>query len=202
MLLILGFAFWTYTVVRSDFRVQLKRTVPSYESETSLGEELFNLADWPVFVRGLKRAVVRAEDGSELREQKLTVGATLRLEIEPPGKEWKRFTVDFLILEIDPNKSFRLRFTKDSSGKMDQLFSELEWTLRIEPALMGQKEKNILSGVFGELTGVTYSKRSRFFGTLSEKILLNQIFFFDLIKLASVSHQKELKAQNLAPSYP
>lgn len=196
------FIFWAFTYQRSDFSLSLNRAVPSYETEAVLGKALFNLSDWPVFVRGLKTVTIFSDESKSATQEQLAVGAVANLLIEPPGKEWKRFHVDLLVLEVDPDRLVRFRFLADSSGKMNHLAGDLEWRIQIEPASLKDKQRGYQSRVIGSLSGVTESPRARFFGTLSERILLNQIFFFDLIKLASVSLQRELKRQNLAPAYP
>ncbi len=105
------------------------------------------------------------------------IGTVVTLKIDPKKGQRKRFELQAQVLDYVPARLLRLRITDDTSGRLTRLFDNLEWTIEIEPTAKG-------SSIRGIAQAHTRHWRSRLFGRLAEKILMNQVFYPNLIQLA------------------
>jgi hypothetical protein len=172
--------------------LRFHRLVLSEHDENFLGSKLFDLNEWPVFVFDLKKAELL--NGA----QSLTQGAQVKLFIEPPQKQWKRSELLVEITEAVQGHKIAFKLLSDSKDKLTSIFSQYTWEVRIQPHPSHPKFK---SEIIGEGLATTSSPRSRFFGRLNEKLLMNQLYPFDLIKLGTFDLQKESLKNNMAPAY-
>jgi hypothetical protein len=71
----------------------------------------------------------------------------------------------------------------DSTGKLDAMFGSLTWRIELVPAEGGHPAL-----VRGTETAHTRNWRARMFAGISERILLNQAFFPDVIQLGAIEN--------------
>lgn len=149
----------------SDFDVQFSRQVIRKTPMATLEKSLNDLRYWPKWYFHLKR--------TEPTEGVPAVGSKIRLFMEPPGKEWKRYELEIQIEEYVPGKKFKARLLSDSSGKITRLFENVEWTLEFLP-----------DSLVGTLQARTRHWKARVFSSFARKILMNQIYYVNLEKFA------------------
>jgi len=184
---------------RPNFEIRWDRNVPSTHTVEELGQALENLEEWPIFHHSLKEALVTDPDGSESKTLKLH--SHLVYKIEPPTKQWKRFVMQGEIQEYEPGKKLSVRLSDDSTHRLTNLFDLFEWRLEILPATDAMKARGFNSIIRGETHARTSHWRGRLFGTISPKILMNQMYYVDLVKMGTLSRQVEAVKENLPPSY-
>lgn len=184
---------------RPNFETRWERNVPSLHTVEELGQALENLDEWPVFHHSLKEAFVLDADGTE--SKKLKIHSQLVYKIEPATKQWKRFVMQGEILDYEPGKKLSVRLSEDSTHRLTNLFDFYEWSLEILPATEAMKARGFKSMIHGESQAHTSHWRGRLFGTVSPKILMNQVYYVDLVKMGTLSRQVEAVKENLPPSY-
>jgi hypothetical protein len=108
-----------------------------------------------------------------LSNQKPVQGALIRLEIQPHRGE-HRGSFDLLLKVADyvPGKFVTLKLAQDQTGRITRLFDSLEWKIEFLPGV-----------IRGTETAHTSHWRSRLFAALSQRILMNQLFYPDLMAL-------------------
>jgi hypothetical protein len=112
----------------------------------------------------------------------LQTGDILTLKIDPHKGKRKQFQLTAQVLNYVPDRLVSLKITQDSSGRLTQLFDEVEWKIEIMP----QSQDASRSIIEGTVTAHTRHWRARFFGRIAEKILMNQIFYPNLIQLSEM----------------
>lgn len=192
-----------------DFPLEWTREVPSKHTPAELAPALQDIRYWPVFHHALKDALLYSPGDSKLSRDDVPIGTFDRLEsgqlarfrIEPKGKEWKRFQIMGEITQVEPGRKLAFRMTDESSGKTMRLLSDFTWAVSIREATEAEKLAGHRSFVRGEATAVTKNGRSRFFGRIASKILMNQIYQIDLVRLANFEANQETWAKDYAPVY-
>jgi hypothetical protein len=201
-LILCGFiSYWASN--RPNFEIRWDRNVPSTHTVEELSAALEDLSIWPVFHHSLKEAFV-LEDPTQNQTQGSKIlknGSTLLYKIEPPTRPWKRFDMQGLITEHVPGKKLSLKLTDDSTQRLTRLFDTFDWSIEILPASEDLKARGYHSVIRGETHARTAHWRGRLFGTVSPNILMNQVYYVDLVKLGTLSRQVEAAKENLAPSY-
>jgi len=185
LVFVAGFIAWTSSL--KDFEITWHRDVPSLHTPEELGAALDDLETWPVFHHSLKSATL--EDG------------VVKYEIEPLKKEWKRFEMIGKVTERVPGKKLSIELESDSTGRLTRLFDAYRWTVEIEaapPELQARGQKSVIRGT---AVAHTANWRGRLFGKVSPRILMNQVFYVDLVKFGTLARQVEAKKENLAPSF-
>jgi hypothetical protein len=172
-----------------NFQVDWTREVPSKESLSVLSSALQDPANWPIFHHALKK-VAFTEGG------KVAV-----FQIEPVGKEWKRFEIRAEVIPPRTGESFRFRLTDESTGKTTKLLDGFEWWVGLRPATETESKHGYQTYVMGGASAVTKTGRSRFFGRFAPSILMNQLYQIDLVKLANYTANKVAKANGEEPVY-
>lgn len=163
-------AFWvTIGVLGRNPNIDLhfRRVVESEIQLMSLSGYLTDIESWPSWFYQLKK--VTQVGGPE----KIGVGSVLEFEVEPPQKKWRRFTMRVQILQF-ASTEIRMKIIDDSRELFKKLVSDLEWGVTLEPKSDGK----IL--ILGRASARTETFKGRIFGRLSERILLNQLFYADL----------------------
>ncbi len=149
-----------------DFEIEFRREVTSGEPAAEISKAMTEVPEWPRWFHSLKEA---RESGS---------GEVL-LKIEPPKKQWKRFDMKVRVLEKTPAR-LRIEVLEDSTGKLTRLFERLEWEVSATP---GTGETRIT----GICRATTRHWRSRLFGRLSQRVLMHQVFYPNLIALSRIT---------------
>jgi hypothetical protein len=158
-----------------DFDLKFSRELGTTVTPGQVDAVWNDLSAWPRWFHSLGSA--RALNGSL---GTLAKGQELALEIDPKKGERKRFTLHAKVLEYVPEKKLVLRVTYDSKHRITELFDRLDWSLELNP---GPGQLNLV----GEAHAHTSHWRSRFFGRLADRILMNQVFYPDLFKLAKLN---------------
>src|SRR5262249_8511249 len=113
--------------------------------------------------------------------QRIQQGSVVRMDFVPPQQNWKKFELVTEIAQFIPNKELKVRLRLDQRGKITALFSELSWKIELEPRADGH------TLVRGSITGHTASARARILAGLAKRILMNQVFYVDIQKLAEIT---------------
>jgi hypothetical protein len=188
-----------------DYPIEWTREVPSRLSLAELEPALRDMRFWPVYMRELKEAsVVKADSPSQFLKAPFEVpgvGSEVLLHVEPKGKEWKRYQVRATVIALEPGKRIRFRLIEESTGKTARLLDGLEWEVSIHTSEGRWKEHGYPSYVRGVATARTRSRRSRFLGRVFRRSMMNQIYWIDLVRLASFVENQEAWAGNHAPVY-
>ncbi len=192
-----------------DFPIEWSREVPSKHTPAELAPALQDIRYWPVFHHALKDALLYAPgDGKLSRDDvplgtfdRFEVGQLARFRIEPKGKEWKRFQIMGEITQVETGRRLAFRMTDESSGKTKRLLADFRWGVSVREATEAEKLAGHRAFVRGEATAVTKNARSRFFGRIAAKILMNQIYQIDLVRLANFEANQESWAKDYAPVY-
>ena len=171
----------------ADHELSLTREVDSELSVEILDKSIRNLNNWALWHYDLQET--KALDGRgepySMRDQTALTGEWLRLWFVPTAKEWKRFQIEAEILEYTPKTRLIVHFTSDSKGKISKLFSSLIWKVELEPRSGG-------THIRAEIRGMTQGWRARFFGRVAERILMNQVLFVNVQKLAELKQPLNL----------
>jgi hypothetical protein len=184
-----------------NFTLDWKREVPSKETIAAISVGFRDTRNWPVFHHALK-SVSLFENGKPVEGfERVVPGMVAVFVIEPKDKEWKRFEIKAQVLPPNPGEAFRFRMLEESSGKTTRLLDGVEWWVGVRPATEAERESGNLSYTFGGATAVTKTSRARFLGRLSPKILMNQIYPVDLVRLANFTANMESWAKESDPVY-
>ena len=174
IVLVLGaITLWMVSLAQGpDRELVLFREFPSKVPITTVSAQVTDLKRWPEWFHALEEA--RVISGPSTSPQ---VGSVIKLSIDTHKTPWSHFELVTRVEEFVPGKKFRLKVLEDSSGKLTTLFDRIEWMVEVEGEGSGSR-------IRGAATAHTSHWRSRVFGTLAEKILLHQIFYPNLLKLA------------------
>lgn len=185
--------------------LQFTRDVVLRQSPNEALKSLSNPTLWPTWHHSVSRVTYTPP---------LSEGSELKFWIAPHGLRLKSYAISAKVLHFNPKESVTLLLLEDQSGKLTRLFDRLEWKVELkksespaaesfghtETVKTGQQAGAIPQAwlVRGTVLAHTAHWRSRLFGNLTPKILLNQVFLPDLLKLASPdekSGQLELTPQ-------
>ncbi len=159
------------------------REVPSTLSQIQIGKAIHELKYWPQWFFSLKEVKAVNSQGMDrpAEEQLSWVGALLKFNMEPPGKSWKRFELYFEITDYRPGDHITLTLHSDSTQRITRLFDHLEWKIELLPQNGG-----VL--IRGTLKAHTAHWKSRIISQIAagsvQRVMLNQLFYPDLQKLA------------------
>jgi hypothetical protein len=171
-----------------DFQVSFERQVASAVEPARIEKAVHNLINWPDWHFNTRQ--VKAVDAGgqpySAKMQTLLAGSLLEFEMEPPKKEWRRFVIKAVVTDYFPSKILAVRLLSESSGRLQRIFSNLQWTLEFEPHASG---KGTL--IRGRVSALTRSRRARIFARIAPRIVMNQVFYPDLEKLARIEFPKE-----------
>lgn len=177
---------WFATLANSPDRdLRLVREVPSVSKPEVLQNALNDLKQWPNWFHDLQEVQPQQADNP------LAVGSRLKLIINSKKTPWSRFELTADVIESTPGRVIGLRIVEDSKGKLTHLFDRLEW--RVELLNDSGAPAGATAVVRGTCVAHTAHWRARVFGAIAERIMLHQIFYPDMIKLAEL---KQPSAQN------
>lgn len=206
-----------------NFDVTWERHVPSTQTPAEIGTALDDLKMWPVYYHGLKEVKFGAKEGTseaalssqpskpqtdpvaQTKSPRLSSGDILEIKIEQVQKEWKRFSLTTRVNQYEPGKFISFELLGDSKDKITQMFSDLAWDVRVGPidpsTTQTPKTAHYKSLITGTAHARTANWRGRMFGRIAPKILMNQVYMIDLVKLGTLERQAAAKKDNLPPSY-
>ena len=153
-----------------DFNLVLDRKIPSPFKPEHLNRSLQAPSRWQQWFHSVARVT-----GASTIE----TGSKLSLKIDPKKGKRKQFELSAEVIRFVPEQLLELKITEDSSGRLTQLFDQIEWKIEISPTPKG-------SLIHATATAHTKSWRARLFGRLAEKIVMNQVFYPNIIQLAEL----------------
>jgi hypothetical protein len=147
-----------------------------------LAPRLEDVSQWKTWFHSVKDVRVVDSQNHPLAkdQQKAHDGALLEIEIDP-GKQGRRhFQLAARIRHFEPGKLLEIEILDDSSGRLTRVFDQLNWKIELTRNSETQQWQ-----IIGTETAHTAHWRSRLFGRLAPRILLNQVFYPDLLVLAN-----------------
>jgi hypothetical protein len=178
-----------------DFPVEWSREVPSKEAVSALLPALRDTRNFPIFHHALK-GVALFENGKPVETyDRITPGMTAVFGIEPKAKEWKRFEIRAEVLPPKAGEALRFRLLEESTGKTTRVVDGFEWWVGVRAATEEEAKHGNLSTVFGGASAMTKNARARFFARFAPKILMNQLYQIDLVRLANFTENREDSAR-------
>lgn len=204
LILGIGMAALAFLGRGPDYTIEWKRDVPSKLKLSELDPALRDLRTWPVYFHDLRQATILAADGSTPKQPLFEIpalGTQIRFEIEPRGKEWKRYTLLAKVIAYEPGKKIRFLLLEESTGKTTRLLRNIEWEVSVHGSDGKWEKKGYPSVVHGEIQGETRTSHARFLGRIADRSLMNQVYWIDLVRLANFVENQASWAGNLAPVY-
>jgi hypothetical protein len=128
-----------------------------------------------------------------MRDQMAAPGEMIRLTIDPKKGPSRKFTIMARILEFTSGQKLKLEILGDSHERLNKLFDHITWTIEISPWTDGPLRNGKLPK--SKVTAIsevhTCHWRSRLFGRIAEKILLNQTFYPNVLALSGLELPSE-----------
>ena len=182
MALVFGIAFWAGSP--PNHRIRLDREAVSERSIEQLGRSLSRYRRWNQW----HHQVVDVRLVGQGPETEIAVGSIVRFQVEPKGKPWKKFELDAKVERYEPNHLIRLKLIRDSTNRILEQFDELSWEISFEeqPTLGGASPGTHTTQIHGSVEGFTRNWRSRLFSRIAPRILMNQVFYVDIFRLAGM----------------
>jgi hypothetical protein len=179
--LLAGFIVYCVHVANGpDETLVFVREVHGDVAPAVLAERLSSLKEWSkwFYITGDAQLIDSSSRPLPEAEQVAKTGGNVRFLIDPKKGEHRKFEILAKIREYTPSKKLDLEVLDDSKGMLFRLFDAISWTIEVTPEGSGFL-------VRGTETAHTANWRSRLFGKISERILMHQIFYPDLMKLAA-----------------
>jgi hypothetical protein len=166
-----------YFATGPDRELHFVREVYSNLDPQRLDRNLSAVNRWPQWF--YSASTVRILDEAVAPGATLKKGALIRFSMNQQKPARKRFELTAEVIDYAPAQRLELKILKDSSGRLDRLFKSMVWKISVEP-------RNTGSLIHAEAVAQTRSWRSRLFGGISERILMNQTFYPDVLKLSEL----------------
>jgi hypothetical protein len=168
-----------------DLQLQFVRQVPSDTSPAKLDRYVSSVTRWPQWFFSLALATIADH-------KPLEKGAIITFNIDPHKGAHRRFVMTAEVENYSPGHTLELKILTDSSGRLTKLFDLVNWKIDFIPKSV-EKPGEDGSYIRGTVTAHTHHWRARLFGRMAEKILMNQIFYPDLIKLSELTQPFSLE---------
>lgn len=176
--LIIGIGFWAASP--PDRIVRFEREAVSELPVEQLGRSLSRYRRWSEWHH--EAVDVRlADQGPEVE---IATGSMVRFQMEPKGKPWKKFELDARVVRYEPNRSIRLKLVRDSTNRIPDQFDDLQWEVSLEPISLVAGARG--TRIHAVVEGHTRNWRSRMFARIAPHILMNQVLYVDLFRLAGM----------------
>lgn len=156
---------------------------------------------WPKWFYSLEKVTELTPDSQEITPSSpLLSGKTLRLYFNDRKSPWSAMQITVQVLESAPSR-IALKILNDSKGKLTRLFDHLEWKIELQPVVPSSDQGPQII-VIGKAWGHTSHWRSRLIGTLTEKIIMNQVFHPNVMQLAQIQSLQPLSPseKNIPPA--
>jgi hypothetical protein len=177
-----------------DLDLSFARNIPTTLTPERLEKNVSSVARWPQWFFSLAKATILDSPSLRLASKQLggatplaydpsliEKGSILKLEIDSHRFLTKPFELIAEVTEYQPSNTLRLNILSDSSGRLTRLFDHIEWQLDFET-----KEGGAM--IHAQERAHTQHWKARFFGRIAERILMNQAFYPDVIKLSGLQH--------------
>jgi len=187
------FSFWLLS--REPNRtVTFVREVPTSVAPEKVGLALHWILSWPQWHH--MTTDVKRLDGMgtplPLSLQSAQIGAIVEFTLDPREQKQRRFFIQAEVTEYVPNQHISLKLIKESSGKLQAMFQDMSWKIEILPGTphgapgLGKQATEAGTLVRGTLTATTQNWRARLFSRIAERILMHQVFYPNVTKLAEL----------------
>lgn len=184
-----GLTLFSLIACGPNQELHFTREVKSKLDPTRLDRNLSSTTRWPQWFYSLSEV---QSPGAPL--PKVEKGSILELQMDPKKGQSKKFKLTAEVTEYRPGELIQLKILDDSTGKLTRLFDTLEWKVEFLPNDQG-------SLIRGTAKAHTRHWRSRFFGRIAERILMNQVFYPNLIKLSELRQPFSVEVPEPARSY-
>jgi hypothetical protein len=176
--------YCAYLANGPDRELSFTREVPTSLPLETLHESIWSISNWPEWFYSVSKAERVDIMGRPLptTDQSVTQGALIRLEIQPHKGE-RRGSFDLLmqVTEFIPQKRITMRLTRDGSGRIQKIVERLEWKIEIEgQGQAGAKSAHVIRAT---ATARTCHWRSRVIGGIASRVLMNQLFYPNVMAL-------------------
>ena len=172
-----------------DFEIRFERQVPSRVPIDELRAKLASLEDWTAWHHQF-RGITPRSDGSKDSSSAENGRRLIRVLVEPPKKQWKRFELDLAVTRSTRDR-IEVELLADSKGRIEKLFSSVGWTITLLPDPQGQGTL-----IRGEARARTTSAKARMLGRVAPRIVMNQLFYPDLEALALPERRRQGEKHN------
>ncbi|NDD91127.1 hypothetical protein EBZ37_03480 [bacterium] len=176
-LLIISLAAVLWLSRGPDYSLTFEREVLSPLSSSELGPLLGRPESWPEWHFHVNRV--------EASNQPLSAGTALRLFLEPPKKEWKRFELNLKLIRFQPQEHLSVAVESESRGRLERLLTGVRWDIQLLPQPSGRGTL-----IQGSGQARTNGGRARLLGRIVPRILMNQVFYPNLEALAHPEKRK------------
>ncbi len=198
---LLSIAFTTYCVAlvfRPDYEVTFERLVNAPKAKGPEAEAprienaLSDIQTWPKWFHLGKSA--KFVSPSKILEK----GAIVELGLEPKDKPYRHFDLRAEVVSIERESEkheinkLTLLIISDSSHKLTRLFDEMTWTLEVKHE-QGAPHEALRTWVVGQLKAKTHHYKSRILCAIASRVVLNQVFYPDLIELSQFTQHLRQK---------
>jgi hypothetical protein len=187
--------------IRPDRELRFSRIVFSTLSTEHLERHMGAVNRWPQWFYSLASAKILGPES----EKPLEKGDLIQLNFDPKKGPWKRFELQAKVISHIPGKEISIELLDDSSGRLTRLFDPIQWKISLEPnptpSMTGPEGQKFATLIRGTCSAKTKHWRARLIGSLAETILMNQIFYPNLFKLAELIRPFEVDdPRSLSPS--
>lgn len=160
--------------------LSFKREIRSKRTLAELGQELGEISHWKnwFYLLDHVEAMSFGAQAAPTPPETAQSGSFLKLFMDPKKGERKKFALSTKITEYEPNHAIGWQILADSNGKLFKVFDSIFWKVELIP----QSDQTVL--IRGTEMAHTKSWRARIFGKIAERILMNQVFYPNLIQLA------------------
>jgi len=151
-------------------------------SLSQLAPKFEDVSQWKTWFYTVKDVQVVDSQNHPLpkEQQKAHDGALLEIQIDPGKGSRHRFQLAARIRHFEPGRLLEIEVLDDSAGKITRLFDQLSW--RIE---LVQDSSSPKLQILGTETAHTAHWRSRLFGRVAPRVIMNQLFYPNLLILAN-----------------
>lgn len=162
-----------------DYTVGFRREVVSRLPESQLSQALLRVRDWPKWFSSVIDAqVVDASDRPLPKDKQLTTpGALILLKVNSGRGYSGPFEIVLQVTRLVPGSFLELKVLDESTGRLFHYFGSIVWRIELH-------REDHATRIIGTESVRTANWRSRVFGRIARKIMMSQIFYPDLIKLA------------------
>lgn len=174
-----------------DLTLQFSREIPSTLTPERLEYNISSVTRWPQWFYSLAKVRIlsskeKLAENAHPNSAKFTAesydiseGTRLSLLMDPGKALSKRFEITARVKKYIPGKVLSLEIENDSTNRLSHIFKNLVWTLEFIPNGTGTL-------IRGHASAETCHWRSRIFGRIAERVVMNQVFYPNLIKLAEL----------------
>jgi hypothetical protein len=202
-ILLLGLAGLAIEARSPDLDLYFVRNIPTSISPDRLEKNISSVARWPQWFFSLAKVTIVDSPRLKLASSRATdfvndpslieKGSILKLEIDSHRLMSKPFVLTAEVTAYQPLHILRLSILEDSSGRLTRLFDRIEWQLDFQPVSEFNSNSNSkFNGksmiIHAQEWAHTRHWKSRFFGRVAERVLMNQVYYPDIIKLSELKY--------------